>query len=121
MSVDNAVANIRGIRTGIKVKMLEAQKQSMKTYKSFMVGFIAIGIDLLHLALIRGIFTLCRSYVMTLHRWSSVFGRGKCSPIHFSHHASSELFSIAEVLHVAVRLTTACPLMRMILFDGSYV
>jgi hypothetical protein len=84
MSVDNAVANIRGIRTGIKVKMLEAQKQSMKTYKSFMVGFIAIGIDLLHLALIRGIFTLCRSYVMTLHRWSSVFGRGNCSPIHLS-------------------------------------
>ena len=50
-----------------------------------------------------------------------MFGRGKCSPIHFSHHASSELFSIAEVLHVAVRLTTACPLMRMILFGGRYV
>ena len=86
MSVDNAVANIRGIRTGIKVKMLEAQKQSMKTYKSFMNGFIAIGIDLLHLALIRGIFTSCWSCVMTLYRWSSMFGRGNCNPIHLSHH-----------------------------------
>jgi hypothetical protein len=38
MSVDNAVANIRGIRTGIKVKMLEAQNQRMKTYKSFKLG-----------------------------------------------------------------------------------
>ena len=50
-----------------------------------------------------------------------VFGHGNCSPIHLSHHALSELFSIAKVLHVAVRLTTACPLMRMILFGGRYV
>ena len=62
-----------------------------------------------HLALIRGIFTSCRSCVMTIYRWSSVFGRGNYSPINLSHRASSELFSIVEVLHVAVRLTTACP------------
>jgi hypothetical protein len=49
-----------------------------------------------------------------------VFRRGNFSPIHLSHqHALSELFSIAEVLHVVVRLTTACPLMCMILFGGS--
>ena len=74
-----------------------------------------------HLALIRGIFTSCRSCVMAIYRWSSVFRHGNYSPIHLSHHALSELFSIAEVLHVAVILMTACPLMRMILFDGSYV
>jgi hypothetical protein len=40
MSVDNAVANIRGfsIHTGIKVKMQEAQNQRMKAYKSFKLG-----------------------------------------------------------------------------------
>jgi len=37
-----------------------------------------------HLALIRGIFTSCRSCVMAIYRWSSVFRRGNCSPIHLS-------------------------------------